>query len=151
MALLVGGLGQAPIGDEERGLFLGAPDDPLRLVVRLVDDPLALLVDPLGLADLLGDGDSKLVDQAQRGVLVEDDVVRQGELLPVRDQRLQPLDEEDDVDGRVLRSGPDDYGMRPAAGGAPSAARSASTAGSGSIARTSPPKLAISLTRLELT
>ena len=36
-------------------------------------------------------------------VLVDDDVVRQGKLLAVRDDRLEALDEEDDVDLGTLR------------------------------------------------
>ena len=61
-------------------------DDPLRLLLRLLDDPLALRVDPLGGADLLGDGDAELVDQAERGVLVDHDVGRERQLLAVGDE-----------------------------------------------------------------
>ena len=93
-------LGQAALVDQERGLLLGLGDDPLGLLLGLLDDPLALGVDPLGGADLLGDGDPQLVDEAERGVLVDDDVVGQRQLLAVRDQRLEALDEEDDVDRR---------------------------------------------------
>ena len=82
----VGRLGQAPLVDEEGGLLLGAGDDPLRLLLGLLDDPLALGVDPLGGADLLGDGDAQLVDEAERGVLVDDDVRRQRQLLAVGDE-----------------------------------------------------------------
>jgi hypothetical protein len=100
-ALVFGRLGQAAFADEERRLLLGPGDDPLRLLVRALQDPLALLVDPLRLADLLGDRDPELVDEAQSRVLVDDDVVREGQLLAVRDQRLEPLDQEDDVDVRT--------------------------------------------------
>ena len=107
--------------DEEGGLLLGAADDALGLLLGLLDDPLALGVDALGGADLLGDGDPQLVDEAERGVLVDHDVRRQRQLLAVRDQRLEALDEEDDVDRSALqrsavpgadraRAGPGDYG-----------------------------------------
>ena len=78
-------------------------DDPLGLFLGLLDDPLALGVDPLRGADLLGHGDAQLVDQAEGGRLVDDDVVRQGQLLAVGDDRLEALDEEDDVDRSALR------------------------------------------------
>src|SRR4029078_4358692 len=96
-------LGEPPLVDEERGLLLGTGDDPLRLLLGLLDDPLALGVDPFRRAALFGDGDTELVDEAERGRLVDDDVVRQGKLLAVRDDRLEALHEEDDVDLGTLR------------------------------------------------
>jgi hypothetical protein len=102
-ALAFGLLGEAALIDEEGGLLLGAGDDALGLFLGFLDDPLALGVDPLGGADLLGDGDTQLVDEPERGGLVDDDVVRQGEAPAVRDDRLEALDEEDDVDGSALR------------------------------------------------
>ncbi len=118
-ALGLGRLGQATLVDQERGLLLGLRDDPLGLLLGLLDDPLALGVDALRSADLLGDGDAKLVDETERRVLVDDDVVRQREFLAVRDQRLEALDEEDDVDAECLparsaaaRWGLGDYGTR---------------------------------------
>jgi hypothetical protein len=85
-ALRVGGLGQAPLVDQEGRLLLGLGDDPLGLLLRLLDDPLALRVDPLRGADLLGDGDTELVDESERRVLVDDDVGREGQLLAVGDE-----------------------------------------------------------------
>jgi len=102
-ALGLGLLGEATLVDEERGLLLGTGDDPLRFLLGLLDDPLALGVDALRGANFLGDGDAELVDQAKRGRLVDDDVVRQGEFLAVRDDRLKALDKEDDVDLGTLR------------------------------------------------
>jgi hypothetical protein len=102
-AVGLGLLGETTLVDEERSLLLGTGDDPLRLFLGLLDDPLALGVDPLRGADLLGDGDPELVDEAERRRLVDDDVVRQGELLAVRDDRLEALDKEDDVDLGTLR------------------------------------------------
>jgi hypothetical protein len=104
-ALFFSSLGQAALVDEECGLLLGARDDPLRLLLGLVDDPLALGVDSLRRADLFGDRDAQLVDQPERGVLVDDDIGREGQLLPVREDRLEALDKKDDVDGGALRSG----------------------------------------------
>jgi hypothetical protein len=98
-ALELGGLGQAALVDEEGRLLLGLGDDPLRLFLGLLDDPLALGVDALSRSDLLGNGDAELIDEAERRVLIDDDVRRQRQLLPVRDERLETLDEEDDVDG----------------------------------------------------
>ena len=85
-ALGVGRLGQAPLVDEKGRLLLGAGDDPLRLLLGLLDDPLALGVDPLGGPDLLRDGDAQLVDEAERGVLVDHDIRRQRQLLAVGDE-----------------------------------------------------------------
>ena len=69
-----------------------------RLGPRLLQDPLALGVDPLRGPDLLGDRDPELVDQVERRRLIDDDVAGQREPLAVGDQGFQPLDEEDDVD-----------------------------------------------------
>ena len=68
-----------PLLDQECGLLLGAGDDPLRLLLGLLDDPLALGVDPLRRADLLGHGDTQLIDEVEGGRLIDDDVVRQGQ------------------------------------------------------------------------
>ena len=92
-AVGLGLLGQPALVDQEGRLLLGLGDDPLGLLLRLLDDPLALGVDPLGGPDLLGNGDPKLVDQAEGGLLIDDDVVRQGQVLAVGDDRLEPLDE----------------------------------------------------------
>jgi hypothetical protein len=102
-ALGLGLLSKAPFVDEERRLLLGAGDDPLGLFLGLLDDPLALGVDPFRGADFLRDGDAQLVDEAECCGLVDDDVVRQGEAPAVRDDRLEALDEENDVDRSALR------------------------------------------------
>jgi hypothetical protein len=101
-ALGIGDLHQPTLIDEERGLFLGLGHDALRFFLRLLDDPLALGVDALGGADLLRDGDPQLIDEPEGGVLVDDDVGRERQLLAVRDERFEALDEEDDVDGSDL-------------------------------------------------
>ena len=98
LALGFGRLGQATFVDEEGRLLLGSPDDPLCLFLRLLDDALALGIDPLGGADLFGDGDTELIDESEGGVLVDDNVRRERQLLAVGDQRLEALYEEDDVD-----------------------------------------------------
>ena len=160
-ALGVGRLGEAALVDQEGGLLLGLRDDPLGLLLCLLDDPLAFGVDPLGGADLLGDGDAQLVDETERRVLVDDDVGRERQLLAVGDERFEALDEEDDVDRSALQAG-DATGVAQAVGKyrTTDAGRqrrserrpaSARPAAAGIIAETSPPKLAISLTRLELT
>jgi hypothetical protein len=167
-ALRLGLLGEAAFVDEEGSLFLGLRDDAVGLFLGLLDDPLALGVDPLGRPDLLGNRDAKLVDQPERGLLVDDDVVRQGQTLAVGDDRLEALDEEDDVDRRALRGGAraDDRSRaargriiaRPRGDPAaflalrdrqpvrPSARRSRPRAAAGIISDTSPPKDAISFT-----
>lgn len=104
-ALELGRLGQAALVDEERRLLLGARDDALRLFLGLLDDPFAFGVDPLRRADLFGDRDAQLVDEAKGRVLIDDDVGRERQLLAVRDQRFETLDEEDDVDGSALLLG----------------------------------------------
>ena len=163
LALGLGGLGEATLVDEERGLLLGPRDDPLGLLLGLLDDPLALGVDPLGRADLLRHGDAQLVDEAERRVLVDDDVGRQRQLLAVGDERLEALDEEDDVDGSCPppraagRSGARPGPVRLWHGTGSAAPASAEGAAAGrsrpgwSIVETSPPNEAISRTRLELT
>ena len=148
-ALRLGGLGQAALVDEEGGLFLGLGDDPLGLLLGLLDDPLALGVDALGGADLFGDGDPQLVDEAEGGVLVDHDVGRQRQLLAVGDQRLEALDEEDDVDRSALQAAcrlgragwraiiaRGDVGQRPVE----RRRARAVAAAAGIIAETSPPK-----------
>ena len=147
-ALGLGRLGQAALVDEEGGLLLGPGDDPLGLLLGLLDDPLALGVDPLGGADLFGDGDAQLVDEAERRVLVDDDVRRQRQLLAVGDERFEALDEEDDVDRSALQAA-DGWGpCRPAASMARGRRRSAPREGlgegrprppAGTIVDTSPP------------
>ena len=61
-ALGVGGLGQPPLLDEERGLLLGAREDPLRLLLGALHDALGLLVDALRGSYLFGHGDTQLVE-----------------------------------------------------------------------------------------
>jgi hypothetical protein len=102
-ALGFGLLGEAALVNEEGGLLLGARDDSLGLLLGLVDDSFTLGVDPLRCADLLGDGNAQLVDQAEGGRLIDDDVVRQGKVPAVRDDRLEAFDEKDDVDRSALR------------------------------------------------
>ena len=98
LALRLGRLGQAALVDQEGRLFLGTADDPLGLFLGLLDDALALGVDALGGTHLLGDGHPQLVDEPESGVLVDHHVRRERQLLAVGDQRLEALDEEDDVD-----------------------------------------------------
>ena len=86
LALGFGRLGQATFVDEEGRLLLGSPDDPLCLFLRLLDDALALGIDPLGGADLFGDGDTELIDESEGGVLVDDNVRRERQLLAVGDE-----------------------------------------------------------------
>jgi hypothetical protein len=103
-ALRVGGLGEAALIDQEGRLLLGARDDTLGLLLRLLDDPLALGVDPFRSPDLFRDGDTQFVDEAERRVLVDDDVRRERQLLAVGDDRFEALDEKDDVDRTVLQA-----------------------------------------------
>jgi hypothetical protein len=154
-ALRLGLLREASFVDQERRLLLRPGDDPLGLFLRLLDDPLALGVDALRGADLLGDRDAELVDESERGRLVDDDVVGQRQPLPVRDDRLEALDEEDDVRRDALRA-VDRAGCRTrpriayrsvaADYRTAVVARSASTAAAGTIPVTSPPNAAISFT-----
>jgi hypothetical protein len=145
--------GEPALVDEERRLLLRPGDDPLGLFLGLLDDPLALGVDALRRADLLGNGDAQLVDQAERGGLVDDDVARQREPLAIGDDRLEALDEEDDVRRRALRGVDRCANERSAraSGVGPdyrtlSARRTAANATSGIMPLTSPPKEAISFT-----
>ena len=154
----LGRLGQPALVDEEGGLLLGPGDDPLGLFLGLLDDPLALGVDPLGGADLLRHRDTKLVDQAERGVLVDDHVRGQRQLLAVGDERFEALDKEDDVDrsalqaaGWIRRSGWPQVSHAGWASAPVECHAERRPAAAGTIPLMSPPKPAISLTRLELT
>jgi hypothetical protein len=153
LALGLGRLGQAALVDEERRLFLGAADDALCFFLGFLDDAFALGVDPLRGANLFGDGDAELVDEPEGRVLVDDNVRRERQLLAVGDQRLEALDEEDDVD--VVSPPARSIMARASASATPyersNARRNASWAGPGTIVDTSPPNEAISFTRLELT
>ena len=102
-ALLIGHVHQAALVDQEGGLLLGLRDDPFGLILGLLDDPFAFGVDALGGPDLLRDRDTQLIDQTERRVLVDDDVRGQRQLLAVGDERLEALDEEDDVDRSALQ------------------------------------------------
>jgi len=102
-ALSLGELQQPPLPDQEGGLLLSPADDPGCLLLRLLDDPLALGVDPFRGADLLGDRDAELVDEVEDGIPIDDDVPRQRQGPAGRDQGFEPLEEEDDVQGRILR------------------------------------------------
>jgi hypothetical protein len=104
-ALQLGLLGETPLVDEEGGLLLGPGDDPFGLLLGLLDDALTLGVDPLGGANLFGDSDAQLVDEAKGSCLVDDDVCRQGQAAAVGDDRFEALDEKDDVDWSALRGG----------------------------------------------
>jgi hypothetical protein len=153
LALGLGRLGQAALVDEEGRLLLRASDDALGLLLGLLDDALALGVDALRRTNLLRDGDTELVDEPEGGVLVDDNVRRERQLLAVGDQRLEALDEEDDVD--VVCPPACSIMARADASATPyersNARRNASWAGPGTIVDTSPPNEAISFTRLELT
>jgi hypothetical protein len=69
----------------------------LRLFTGLLEKPVDLAVDTASRLDLLGDGHPKLVDPLESFGLVDDDVAGQGEMPAVRDERLQTLDQDDDV------------------------------------------------------
>ena len=94
------------------GLLLGSGDDRVTLLAGALGDPPGFLGDPARLAHLFRHGDAELVDQLEQRGLVEDDVVREGQLLAGGDQRLQAFDEENDVRGRdppwlgIIRVGP---------------------------------------------
>lgn len=152
-ALSLGAIEEASLADEEGGLLLGSGEGPLRFLGRGLDDPLALGIDPLRGADLVGDGDAELVDEIEDGLAIDDDALRERERLSGRDDRLEALQKEDDVQRRVLRAGDGgvDYRTPGVAQTSPSADRIAAAAAGGTMADTSPPNRAISFTRLELT
>src|SRR5207245_578637 len=72
-------------------------DDLLRLLARLRDDPVALLIDAPRLLHLFRDRDAKLVDEVEHRGLLEHDVVRHRDLSRIDDERFEALDEELDV------------------------------------------------------
>jgi hypothetical protein len=157
-ALALRRLGQPALVDQEGGLLLRLADDPLRLFLCLLDDPLALGIDAFRGTDFLGDGDSKLVDETERRILVDDDIRRERQLLAVGDQGLEALDEEDDVDRSALQADvartirlAASIACVDAGQGFARTVASARWAAMGTMPETSPPNVAISLTRLELT
>ena len=82
----LGGLGQAPLTDQEGGLLLGPREDPIGLLVRLLDDPLALGIDPFGRPDLLGDRRAEEIDLLEDLVTVDDGVPGQRQGLAGGDE-----------------------------------------------------------------
>ena len=128
-----------------RGLLLGAGDDRVAFLAGALGDAAGLLGDAARLAHLVGHRDAQLVDELEHGRLVEHDVVRERQLLAGRDQRLQSLDEEDDVRGRAL------LGRDYTRGSARNRSASASATGPGPSASTSPPNRATSFASDELT
>ena len=99
LGALLGSTPELALLDEEGGLLLGACEDALRLLLGSLDEAAGLLVDALGLADLLRHGDAQLVDQIERRHLVHDHGIGHGHAAAIGHQGLQALDEEDDVDG----------------------------------------------------
>ena len=147
---LLRGARQLALLDEEGGLLLGTGEDALGLLLGALDEAARLLVDALGLAHLLGHGDAELVDEVERGDLVDHDRVASWACGGLGDESLEPLDEEDDVDGagscwRRGRLGI----VADADAGSPSS-RAQRRPRRAPCALTSPPKAAISRTRVEL-
>jgi hypothetical protein len=101
-AHLLGLAGQALLLDQQLGLLLGTSQDRLRLLPRALQQVFDFGVDALGRPDLFGDSVPELIDALQRFGLVDDDASGKGEPPAVVDERLEPLDEVDDVD----RTGP---------------------------------------------
>ena len=69
---------------------------------------VGLLVDALGLADLLGHGDAQLVDEVEGATWSTTTELVMGMRRPLLDEGLEPFDEEDDVDGEDSRGAADD-------------------------------------------
>ena len=126
----------------------------------MFDDAPGFPRDPLGLTHLLRHGDPNLVHQLEDGPLVDDDVVRERYPFPGGDQHLEALDEEEDVrdmtsDGgcrRYYTAAALSYNVIPRLITAQEARRrspSARATPAGTMADTSPPKVAISLARVE--
>ena len=148
----LGELEKAALSDQEGGLLLGPAHDPRCLFLGLLDDPFAFRVDPLGGPNLFGNRDPELIDEVEDRIAVDDRVPRQGKGLARGDQRLEPFEEEDDVQGSLRVGGLSArlwHAQLPHRD--PSAARTASIAGGGIMPETSPPRAAISLTSDELT
>src|SRR5438876_1940782 len=82
---------------QDRCLLLGRADDLLALFAGLLHHAVALLHDPARLLHLFGDRDAHLIDEVEKGGLLQDDLAAQGNFLAVDDERFQPLDEELDV------------------------------------------------------
>ena len=90
--------------DQERGLLLGARDDPLGLLLGLLDDPLALGLIRLAARTSSGTAtrSSSMRLRAASRSMIAFCVMRQR--LAVRDQRLEALDEKDDVQRTASRA-----------------------------------------------
>jgi hypothetical protein len=83
---LLRGAHELTILEQERGLLLGSADDRAALLGGALGDPSRFLGDPARLPNLLRYRRAELVDELEDGGLVEDDVVRQWQLLAGGDE-----------------------------------------------------------------
>src|SRR3954464_12252189 len=95
----LGLLGDLLLGDQLRLALARLLDDPLGLALGLRQHLLALLDDPAGLLDLLGDRGPHLVEDVVDLFLVHAHLVRQRDLLGVVDEVVQLVDQYQDVHG----------------------------------------------------
>ena len=77
-------------------------DDPVALPLRLREHLLALLHDPAGLLDLLGDGRPHLVEDLVDLLAIEADLVGERHGLRVVHEVVEPVDEHEYVHGRAV-------------------------------------------------
>jgi hypothetical protein len=83
---LLRGAHELTILEQERGLLLGSADDRAALLGGALGDPSRFLGDPARLPNLLRYRRAELVDELEDRGLVEDDVVRQRQLLAGGDE-----------------------------------------------------------------
>src|SRR6476661_8129372 len=83
-------------------VLAGLAHDRDRLLMRLGDNRLALANDPLGLLDLIWNGNPELVDQRQELVLLDHDLAVKRHALAETDQLLEAVEQVEDVDRGVV-------------------------------------------------
>src|SRR6476620_4570799 len=88
--------------DEIFGTLASCIEDASGFLMRLSDDCLALANDPLGLLDLIWNGDPELVDQRQELVLLDHDLAVKRHALAETDQLLEAVEQIEDVDRGVV-------------------------------------------------
>src|SRR5206468_12411948 len=134
-------------------LFVRGADDLVRLALGLQDDFLFVLREPLGLAHLFRHGGADLVEDVDELLLVDQRSRRERQARPAADERLELVEQVQDLDvGPPFSDRHDCRCLGMVSGAAPPAKRlrSARSTWLGTRPLTSPPNLAMSRSRGEL-
>src|ERR1035437_9383211 len=97
VAQLFGLTSQLPLLDQVRRLLLGSTQNLLGFLTSLFEKALNLIGDAPGRLDVLRNGHPELIDPLQRRGLIDYHAAAKGEFPAVGNERLQTLDQNDDV------------------------------------------------------